>query len=163
MIPGIVASGGADVAPVERVLSTTNLLQTATRTATGQGPDNWNTFNASLVTDGITNNNAGVSLDSNPSNNNGRGFSFTFDRPVRLGRFRLWRYNYPFNWVIQYWDGAAWQTVDTLANTTGASPRDLDFNPNGDIAAAQWRLYLADWPNPGDNMYVFEVGGYEWE
>lgn len=165
MIPGVVAGGaaaGGGAPPGGYVLDTENILRTATRTATDQGPISWSGFNAGQVTDGVTTFQAAAySLDNSSLSNNGRGFAFTFSRAVRLGRFSVYRYNYAFNWIIQYWDGGSWVTLDSVNNTTGANPRHLDFNSDGAITASQWRLYVADWVDPSDNLYVYEVEGYE--
>jgi len=137
-----------------------NLMRDGTISTIGQGPTQWYTFQASNANDGNTGGTAyGITLGAPASYNDGRGLTLTFFRAISPTRFVQYGYNLTFNYVIQYYANDTWNTIDTIANSSGTM--NLDFNLDSAISSTQWRWYIANWNNPDTNYYCFEFEVYE--
>lgn len=140
----------------------TNLMRDGTLTSVVQLTPNWYSFTASKVNDGDTVNYFANTNSQSATDNNGRGIAMTFNRSVALTSLVTYGYDYPghqFSWVIQYYNGSSWVTVATLANS--AAGQIYNFNADQAITSTQWRMYIANWVQLGDNYYIREVEAYE--
>ncbi|PLW93510.1 MAG: hypothetical protein C0592_05885 [Marinilabiliales bacterium] len=146
-------------------LSSSNLMKDGSLVSIGQAKENFAGWHPEGLYDGIKyevepfSKNPAYTFSDGSYYNVGRGFTFTFNREVALGRITKYGYKYPFSLVVEYYGYSGWTKVATFRNSD--VKQNFDFNFDGQIKAKKWRWYITEYSYKGQNLYFFEMEAYE--
>ena len=145
-------------------LSNLNIMRDGTLLKVEQALTDFYIFDFSKINDGIKDfvqpfsKNPAVTYSNGAQYNDGRGFTFTFKRPVALGRIVKYGYDFPFDAIIEYYENNSWVKIASIPNKE--NPQNYDFNYDGSIKSNKWRWYILNYNSTG-NMYFYEIEAFE--